>query len=280
MDVKKINIKDVQVVENSRISVKDVSGLMKDIEQHGLRQAIGVMETKTNEYVLVFGHRRLVACEKLGNKTIDAHIYKEMDLQDLLLHNLGENLHREDTSPMELGRICDRLKKFGLNVSEIHAKLSIPASRINAALDCYYNLPDKYRKKVSYYGHSSKNGNISAAVAAKIVSVKRQYGLSDSATEKLLSTAKMEEFNHETISLIGQFLDQGTSVTEAIKMTERYRPARLDVIVDVEEMNALLAKYKMDSARMLLQHILYGEIPPLKKPSFVKIAQVPDKKKD
>lgn len=279
MDVQEINIADIQVVENSRIAIKDIQGLMRDIEQHGLKQAIGVTQTKSKDYVLVFGHRRLSACKKLGWKKIPANVYPDMEMGELLIHNLGENLHREDTSPMELGRICDRLKKMGLNNSEISAKLSIPSSRIQAAMDIYHELPDRYRNKVSYIsGMGNKKGNISASVASKLISVKRQYGLSDAAAEKLISVAKMDEMTGSDVNLIGIFLKNGYTVAQALEKKKEYKETRTDIYVNIKEMDALLAKYKMDSTIQLLAGILYGEIPHLKKPDFVDLKQLPDKK--
>lgn len=278
MNVKEINISDVQVVENSRIAVKNIDSLMRDIDQRGLRNPIEVCKTKTSDYVLVSGHRRLTACQKLGWTKIYANVHNEMEMGELLIHNLGENLHREDTSPMELGRICDRLKKMGLNNAEISAKLSLPSTRIQAAMNIYHNLPDKYRKRVSYVGGNSNNkGNISASVAAKIISVKRQYGLTDTACEKLMTVAKMDEMSGGHINLISTFLKRGHTVAQALERCKRYKETRTDIIVDLEEMGALLIKYKMDSTIMLLQAIIYGEIPPLKKPDFVELKQIPDK---
>lgn len=279
MDIQEINIADIQIVENSRIAIKDIQGLMRDIEQHGLKQAIGVAATKSKDFVLVFGHRRLSACRKLGWKKISANVYPDMEMGDLLIHNLGENLHREDTSPMELGRICDRLKKMGLNNSEISAKLSVPSSRIQSAMDIYHQLPDKYRQRVSYMsGSSAKAGNISASVASKLISVKRQYGLSDAATEKLISVAKMDEMTTSDINLISIFLKQSLTVAQAIEKKKEYQEISVKAFINLKEMDAMLKKYKMDSSSMLVAAIIYGELPPIKKPDFVELKQIPDTK--
>ena len=52
-------------------------------------EAIGVMPTKTNEFIIVFGNRRLAACKKLGWKKVPAMIGdKDMLLSELKISNL------------------------------------------------------------------------------------------------------------------------------------------------------------------------------------------------
>lgn len=273
MNVQEIPISKIQVVENSRINIKNLEGLMQDIKQHGLKQAIGVIPTKGGEFVLVFGHRRLSACQKLGWKKIPTSIFSEdMSVADIRINNLAENIHREDILPIELGRICHQLKTdMGLSTSEIAAKLSINKTRIDRALDMFNQMPTKHRNRVAYItGTTSKNGNIPASVAHKIISCKRQYGLSEAGIEKLFAVAKSEELTGGQLKIISLFLDQGLSVSEAIKAGELNEFQRFDVIVNNEDVEKHLEKNKMDSRQKLLEAIVYGEAEPLKRPDFLK----------
>lgn len=279
MKVEEINISDVKIVENVRVNVKNLEGLMQDIKQHGLYNPIKVAKTKTQDYILVQGNRRLAACKKLGWKKIAATVSEDMALADLLAVNMAENIHREDISPTELGRICLRMKKeLDLTLPEIAAKMSVPLSRIKSAIEAYNGLPDKYRNRVSFTGKGNgRMGNIPATTALKIIAAKRQYGLSDSAVDKLLNIARMEEYGIAELNLISMFLSDGCTVTQAIENAKDYKYMRTDVVVDTDEIDALLDKYKMDSKPMLLNSIIYGEVPPLKRPSFFKQRQVPAK---
>lgn len=279
MDVRDININDVQVLENVRVKLNKIDGLMRDIEQHGLYNPIKVAKTKTEDYILIQGHRRLTACKKLGWKKIPATISEDVELADLLVTNMAENVHREDISPIELGRICMRLKKeFDMTASEIAAKLSLSTSRIEGAMKAYNGMPDKYRNRVTYTGKgNARLGNIPATTALKIIATKRKYGLSDTSVDKLLKVAKAEEYGSAELHIISMFLQDGYTVSQAIEQTKRWKYMRTDVVVEEEDIQHLLNKYKMDSKILLLNAIIYGEVPPLKRPSWFKTKQVPVK---
>lgn len=279
MIVKEIEISKIQQLENVRVDLKNIDQLMRNMDQHGLLNPITVMPDKSGAYIIVAGNRRLAAGKKLGWKKIDASVLPEMKVSDLLFLNSIENIQREDITPAELGRICDKLKKMELNIAEIAAKLNIPEARVRGALDVYYELPDKYRTRVSYIGRGEtiNKGAISATVAMKIISCKRAYGLSDASAEKLFSVAHAEELSVPKMNLIAKFLEEGLTVEKSLKKAEDYSPTRCDIFVNKQEMNEALKKYKMDSSIMLLAAIVYGEIPPLKKPDFVNFKQIPDK---
>jgi ParB/RepB/Spo0J family partition protein len=282
MNVKEINIKDVVIVENSRLNIKNLEGLMQDIKHHGLKQPIGVSSTaKANEYVLVFGHRRLSACKKLGWKKIPANVYENIEIQDILINNLAENIHREDTTPLELGRICDRLKTMDLTESEIAIKLSIPVSKVKGAIDAYKGIPAKYKHKVVYMDskmNRNKGGNISATVAALIIRTKRAYGLSDTGFEKMLSAAKQEEMTSADLAVVSQLMKQGLTVTQALAERKKYSNSRFDAVLNKEELEQKMKEHGIDSSQAYLLCVVYGLVPPLKKPDFINLSQLPDKK--
>ena len=277
MNVKEIPINSIKTVENVRVKIGNLEGLMRDIQQNGLYNPIRVIKTKSSDYVLDQGSRRLAACQKLGWKKIPANIIEDLELSQILITNMAENIHREDISPVELGRICNRLKaEFDMNNAEIAAKLSIVPSRILGAMKSYSSLPDKYRNKVVYTGKgNSKMGNISATAAVAIVNAKRMFSLSDAAVDKLLHTVKVEDYGAAELNLISMFLKEGLSVTQALDQCKKFTFLRNDIIVEDAEIERLLEKYKMDSRISLIQAIVYGELPPLKRPSFFKAKQVP-----
>ena len=74
MPLQNIAIKKIKVVENHRVNIDatHLDELMQSIKQHGLMQPIGVALNGAGSFVLRFGHRRLLACEKLGYKTLIA----------------------------------------------------------------------------------------------------------------------------------------------------------------------------------------------------------------
>ena len=277
MNVREIPIKDIKVLTNMRSSIKNLEGLMQDIKHNGLKQPIGLMPTKTNEFIIIFGNRRLDACKKLGWKKIPAMIGdKDMLLSELKIANLSENIHRENLSPIEEGAACAELKKDGMTPSEIAVRLNIPTTRVTQGLDLINEVPAKHKNRIAFgNGSSNKKGNISATVMGKIISCKRQFGLSEPAFEKITNNAQTHEYSTADMYLLSLFLNEGLTATQAMEAMKSYYYQRIDVVVSKAEMLTLLEKYKMDSQAMLIQSIIYGLVPPLKKPDFFKIKQVP-----
>ena len=149
MIVRDIPIKDIQVLTNMRSSIKNLEGLMQDIKQNGLKQAIGVMPTKTNDFIIVFGNRRLAACKKLGWKKIPAMIgEKDMLMSELKISNLSENMHRDQLTPLEEGLACLDFKKEGMTSSEIAVRLNIPESRVRKSINIANQVPAKHKNRV------------------------------------------------------------------------------------------------------------------------------------
>lgn len=75
--------------------------LSDSIIKHGLLQAISVIETQENEYILIAGERRLRAHKLAGLETIKANI---LDIEEYKLRELAliENIQRDDLNVIEL----------------------------------------------------------------------------------------------------------------------------------------------------------------------------------
>lgn len=277
MNVKEIEVDKIDVIENSRVKVDKIAlnELMQSIKSDGLKQAIGVAVGNEGRYILRFGFSRLEAFKKLGYKKIYADVKENVSINDLRFENLIENIQRKDITPSEMGRICHGFQEDGMTGQEIATRLGIPTSKVNTAIDIYKQLPEKFRKKVSYFGSgmTNKNGKVSASVTQKIITAKRAYGLSDNAIEKIFETARTHDFNMKDIEILSAFLERGASTTQAIAALKQFSHYKVDITVDNEDIEKLLEKYKIDSVQQLLQQIVYGFIPGIKKPDFVKIVQ-------
>lgn len=89
-----LQIDQIKIGERKRQDMGNLSLLASSIDQVGLLQPIGV----TPEYDLVFGHRRLLACQQLGRETIEASV---IDIQALAVAEHAENEIRKDFTPSE-----------------------------------------------------------------------------------------------------------------------------------------------------------------------------------
>ena len=80
----------------------EMNMLVESIQQHGILSPIIVrpIESDTNEYEIISGHRRLHAVEKAGITEVPALIYA-LDRNTAVIAVVDSNLHREHTLPSE-----------------------------------------------------------------------------------------------------------------------------------------------------------------------------------
>ena len=89
--------------ENHPFRVKDdaeMDQLVFSVLTQGLLTPIVVRATDTEEYEVIFGHRRLRACQKAGIETVPVLIYS-MDRDAAIIALVDSNLHREHLLPSE-----------------------------------------------------------------------------------------------------------------------------------------------------------------------------------
>jgi len=251
MKVEKLNIEDIKDYFNpvrTKNIDDDISGLMENINHIGLLQPIGVAY-EDNKAICAFGHRRLMACKKLGWKTIDAVILpnKDMTEADYLTINAAENLMRRDPTVYDLGSVFEHLLNEGLNTVEISKRLSLPVVRINECLSEYKRIPEEYRKKV-VFKDSQKTRNdksqIGLATASQIGSVQRKYGLSKEEVKKIYDLAYMAQYNLREIELLASLLKKGYSLSEAKKNVESYSMKTVYLVLNKSEWQKYEREYR------------------------------------
>ena len=104
------------------ISVIDVKELAEDIKRNGLQLPICVQpreDVKTfipenKKWRIIAGHRRHRAYMILGLKEIPAMIKRGLNEIQALVHNLNENLQREELNILQEANALKRMKDLGL----------------------------------------------------------------------------------------------------------------------------------------------------------------------
>jgi phage N-6-adenine-methyltransferase len=101
--LQQVRIADIQIGKRHRKEMGDLTGLARSIQEIGLLQPIGVKPDLT----LVFGHRRLLACQSLDHELIPACI---VDIDAIILGEYAENEFRKDftlSERVEIGRALE-----------------------------------------------------------------------------------------------------------------------------------------------------------------------------
>lgn len=229
MLVKEIEVGKITIYQNIRSDKKDVSGLMKSIEQNGLQHPIGVYK-KDNSYILAYGFRRLQAAKKLGWKTISAIIIQEkFSEEDFLTKNTIENIHREDINPLELGRVCHLFTERGFSNGEIAAKLHIPVPRVETTKYLYKKLPKEYKDAIGFVPRGIRNtGKISSNTAMAIL----HLNIGKEEIEQLLKYAKVHELKSRDIYMIEKLSRGGLTIKEVLATLGQYAVKNINLPVD------------------------------------------------
>lgn len=258
-----IKITKIEANDNIRVDVDEkLAGLMADVKNRGLLQPIGVWK-KNNSYLVAYGNRRLTACRKLGWVTIPCLVMDDMGQEEFLTTNIAENIHREDITPVELGRMCVKLKEQ-LNASnrEIAVLLNFRASVIDRCIVLWNELPPKFRKDVAFQNKSkSKNGKLGATLVNSILTLK----IGEKLKEQLLTVAKKNEFTLRQVTLVKVMLNHGMSLQEAIKSIDKVRIVNVDLIVDTKQIKKVLGNRNL---RKYVVSVLKGQTKPI--PSLIK----------
>jgi len=101
-------INKINLGQRIRIDVGDIQELADSIKKYGLLHPIVIDE----DYNLVAGGRRLLACEKLGWKTIEVTELKTLTPRELKVLELEENIKRKDFTEIEKSRALASLAEL------------------------------------------------------------------------------------------------------------------------------------------------------------------------
>jgi len=202
-----MKISDITVGERARTSAGWLDDLQRSIEQVGVLQPIGV----TPENELIFGHRRVMACQALGMEDIPARILdiNPDDPAHVLRMEQAENNIRKDFTASERVEIARRIEAAlaGRHGKNQHTKEDVQTF---AAPDSG-NSRDIAAKSVGWSGETyrkakkvieSGDEELKESVDSGEVSVNRAYKQSTQKTTTKTITVRLAYLIEEDASSI------------------------------------------------------------------------------
>lgn len=131
--------------EKLDFEAQDFVELRESIRREGLLMPVRVSPQENEDgevvYDLIAGFRRTYACKQLGHTEILACVEHYETMEDALVANIVENTLRQNLRPYELAAACQRLKKAGLAVKDIAARIQRSESHIGNLTRCMEKLP-------------------------------------------------------------------------------------------------------------------------------------------
>lgn len=141
-----ISIDEPSVIDRMEIDPEKVAELSDSISEVGLLQPV-LLRPVGDRYEIVAGHRRFLACQRLGLPKIDA-VVKEMDDREAAIIRASENLARENLTPLEEATIFSNLRlKHGMKLEQIAKKFGYKAGTIKRRLELT-KMPPQLQKAV------------------------------------------------------------------------------------------------------------------------------------
>lgn len=251
MEIRKLNVAEIIQSENMR-DMKDVSELMRSIEQHGLLQPIGVRQI-LGDWECVYGNRRLTAVKKLGWKTIDAIEVVTETSDDFLTKNLVENLQRSEPSIAEYGRVFLKLKALGLSEKEISARVSLPISKVETIVEAVRNVDERLLKKISFK-KTPKGAGIGVQGLLAANRIVRWGG--KEKTEELVKAVVEGRISPVSADLAQRIMQStGMTETESMAAAEECVFRSLPIVIGKADTAKLEKQFGMAISRILIEHL-------------------------
>src|SRR5262249_13966084 len=122
-----------------------IQELARSIEQVGLQHPIGVREAADGIYTIVYGEGRFIAMtEVLGWPEVEVLRVDARD-EDLLWHQLHENIHRTNLDPLDLSAAIAQARDQGYTLAQIAKQMGKSETWVQKALTIATHLDEEAR---------------------------------------------------------------------------------------------------------------------------------------
>ena len=146
-------------VDRLEILPEKIDELADSIREIGLLSPV-LLSVSGERYEIVFGHRRFLACRRLGLEKITAQVVGYTP-QQISVARATENLQREDLTPIEEGYTYSRLiNDMEMPISEVSKKTGKSAGLVKRRIDLL-RMPESFKRAL----HAKK---ISVGVAEEL----------------------------------------------------------------------------------------------------------------
>ncbi len=180
-------------------SQKEIDELAASIEANGLLQPIVLRKLGSQQFELVAGHRRLLACASLGKKEIPA-IIEKMDGKTSAILAIVENLQRQDLNFFEEAHgVAALLRLYNMNQQQVAQRLGKAQSTIANKLRLL-KLPLEIQQRILQAGLTERHSRALLRLAdsdklAPAVEVIIQRQMNVQAAEQYID--RLLEQNHK-----------------------------------------------------------------------------------
>jgi ParB/RepB/Spo0J family partition protein len=197
--------------------------LQQSIEEVGILQEPGVCRTVDGKLKVAWGHRRILAAERLGFKTISARMIKEgepVSEVDIRKYNFIENNDRSQPSIVDAAKTFLEMHNDGLNAKEIAYQCRTDEEKVQTLLNMLSMINEQHLKALVRNDDSRKDEQKGMFTEAKLIQVlkcQKKYGLSKESTNGIVATIRENEMDTRAIKYVAKQMSTGVSLKESYK---------------------------------------------------------------
>ena len=199
-EVKMIPLEQIHILNSRHRDAKKFVMIVQSIKNQGLKKPIqvslrGADEGEGSRYDLVCGQGRIEAFQALGYNEIPA-VVVQISKEDRLLRSLAENMARRNPAPIEMLAEIDRLKKEGLTLHQISARIDVDITTIHGLL----SLKKAGETRLL---DAALNGRIPVGVAVEIA---RTEGIE--MQREMLKACENRQLTQNALRMIRRLMDR------------------------------------------------------------------------
>jgi len=124
-----------------------LENLAENIAMYGMRQAIEVRPLQDENYEIIAGQRRFLACERNGLKSIACVVLEGIDDDKAMMMSLSENLQRADMHPLDKANALKQLYKQHGTIAAVAKAACLSPSTVSKYLNIN-KLSENLQEKV------------------------------------------------------------------------------------------------------------------------------------
>ncbi len=197
----------------------DIDELANNIRVFGLIHPVTVFE-KDGKYELIAGQRRFLAVQKLGWKTIPAHVVPEPeDPIKAKAYSFSETFMRTDMVEQDLIEACTFFYNTYGNMALVATELGLPYPKVRKYVKMA-QLPESLKKKV-------QDGTISFDRALKAVEFSTDENLNVDEEKSLELAIELQKMTGSQVKQVGELVRAEPSATVSELVEAGAKPPKI-----------------------------------------------------
>lgn len=239
---KSIPITSIHAPDNMRAAYPKIAPLMQNIKDYGLLNPITVVPSKGQKsFTLVAGHRRLLACEKLGFKTIEAHVLPTLNKTEQLSTQASENAHQVQPTPLEYHEMVKKLKTKGLRDNEIAVVMNTSVATLQKMRKIGTKVSTDNLKRMSWGKPGNRNDFTTSKVNQMLIACGNS-SLSKDLTQQLVDLIPEIKQTGKYL-IIARLVATGLTPKQAVKKASTHKIASARIPISHKAYNVIKNDY-------------------------------------